>query len=76
MYCHDHVHQTLTDMGVLKGTTTKPFSDIKIGHRSGALFKPEPTTIAYGQPSYEEAQQYAIARKGVRLDEKAGFFSK
>ena len=76
MYCHDHVHQTLTDMGVLKGTTTKPYSDIKIGHRSGALSKPEATTIAYGQPSYEEAQQYAIARKGVRVEENARFFSK
>lgn len=70
MYCHDHVHQTLTDMGVLKGTTTKPYSDIKIGHRAGALAKPETTITAYGQPSYEDAQQYFMVRKGVHMDEK------
>ncbi|KAL9122889.1 MAG: hypothetical protein Q9187_000560 [Circinaria calcarea] len=75
MYCHDHVHQTLTDMGALKGTTTQPYSDIKIGHRSGAWSKPETTTIAHGpKPSVEEeAQQYVMARKDVCMDENAAF---
>ncbi|KAI0476268.1 hypothetical protein GGR56DRAFT_641920 [Xylariaceae sp. FL0804] len=64
-YCHDHVHETLTQMGLLKGVTTEPFSDIVMGHKSGALYRPGDDEPAFSR----ENAQWILARKGVRLGE-------
>lgn len=36
-YCINHVNETLHEMGVLKGITTDPFSEIWMGQKTGAL---------------------------------------
>jgi hypothetical protein len=63
-YCLDHVNATLSEMGVLKGTTTEPFSEIWMGHKNGALTKPGNLP-----PFGDHGQQYPLGRKGVRLSD-------
>lgn len=49
-------------MGVLKGTTTEPFSEIWMGHKDGSLARPG------DMPSFGgHGQQYPLGRKGFRL---------
>jgi hypothetical protein len=59
-YCLDHVNATLAEMGVLKGTTTEPFSEIWMGRKAGAVTKPG------NMPSFGDGgqQQYLLDRKG------------
>lgn len=39
-YCLNHVNATLAEMGVLKGTTTEPWSEIWMGQKTGVLAGP------------------------------------
>ncbi|KAI9164033.1 hypothetical protein HJFPF1_05668 [Paramyrothecium foliicola] len=68
-YCYSHVNQTLADMGVLKGTTTNFYAEIKMGHRAGALTKPTQILTDFEKPA-AESLEYVMARKGVRVELK------
>ncbi|KAH8890705.1 hypothetical protein GQ53DRAFT_807088 [Thozetella sp. PMI_491] len=63
-YCLDHVNATLSEMGVLKGTTTEPFSEIWMGHKTGAVTKPGNLP-----PFRDPGQQYPLGRNGGRLSD-------
>lgn len=39
-YCLNHVNETLAEMGVLKGTTTEPWSEIWMGQKTNVLAGP------------------------------------
>jgi hypothetical protein len=65
-YCLNHVNETLHEMGVLKGTTTEPFSEIWMGNKDRALAKSE------SKPSHlddKKGAQYILSRKGFKVGE-------
>jgi hypothetical protein len=64
-YCIDHVNATLSEMGVLKGTTTEPWSEIWMGQKENVLAKPGNLP-----PIGNHDRQFTLGRKGdVRLSD-------
>lgn len=62
-YCLNHVNATLAEMGVLKGTTTEPWTEMWMGSKSGVPSKLKGLKQPYG----DEGAQYLLSRKGFRV---------